>query len=179
MTDHLSILDVKSRAKLAETSPEEMEAIIAQLNDDDPRRARDAAWVMTHFTQQQIASLQPRQDKFIDKVLHTDNTALRRLLMNIIERQEFHEEDLRTDFLDFCLAHMASPDEPPGVQTLCMKLAYRQCQFFPELLREFRLALTLMPTDGYAVSITGLRRKLLKATSQLDKEAFEDLHLKE
>lgn len=49
---------------------------------------------------------------------------------------ELREEDLRTDFLDFCLNHMIDPEEYPGIQSLCMKLAYRMAQFYPELMEE-------------------------------------------
>ena len=34
-------------------------------------------------------------------------------------------------------------DEFLGVQTLCVKLAYRMCGFFPELMEEFRRSLGL------------------------------------
>lgn len=157
----IGIAEVKALAKKC-LDTDTMMALVDRIHDDDPHVARDAAWVMTHFTTEQVALLQPRMDEFIDVVLQTDNGALRRLLLNIVERLTTDEENLRSDFLDFCLAHMAAPDEHPGVQTLCMKLAYRQCSFYPELLNEFRLALTLMPPDGYAVSVKGLRRKMLR-----------------
>ena len=45
--------------------------------------------------------------------MQTDNSSVRRLTLNIIERLEMNEDDLRTDFLDFCFEHMVSIEEFP------------------------------------------------------------------
>ena len=71
------------------------------------------------------------------------------------------EHTLRTDFLDFCLEHMASVGEPPGVQALCMKLAFRMCQFYPELSEELRRTLESMDADSYKPAVVGLIKKIL------------------
>ncbi len=157
----IGISDVKAMSQEARC-PEVMKKIVDTVHSDDPVEARNAAWVMTHFTDEQVMMLMPRQNEFIDLILTTGNSSLRRLLLNIIERQEIKEENLRTDFLDFCLEHTSSPTEQPGIQSLCMKLAYRQCRFYPELMEEFRNMLQLMQ-DGYAKSVMGLRRKFLSA----------------
>lgn len=83
------------------------------------------------------------------------------LTMNIIERLEINEEDLQTDFLDFCLEHMVSIEEFPGVQTLCMKLAYRMCSFYPELMDELKLTLETMAIEYYKPAVKGLRQRIL------------------
>ena len=72
-----------------------------------------------------------------------------------------NEEDLRTDFLDFCLEHMASIEEFPGVQTLCMKLAYRMCCFYPELMDELKRTLEMMDIEYYKPAVKGLRQRIL------------------
>ena len=83
------------------------------------------------------------------------------LTLNIIERLEINEEDLQTDFLDFCLEHMVSIEEFPGVQTLCMKLAYRMCSFYPELMDELKLTLETMAIEYYKPAVKGLRQRIL------------------
>ena len=83
------------------------------------------------------------------------------LTQNIIERLEINEEDLQTDFLDFCLEHMVSIEEFPGVQTLCMKLAYRMCSFYPELMDELKLTLETMAIEYYKPAVKGLRQRIL------------------
>ena len=72
------------------------------------------------------------------------------------------EEDLRTDFLDFCLEHMISVKEFPGIQAVCMKLAYRMCAFYPALMGELKRTIEGMDMTFYTPAVKGLRSKILK-----------------
>jgi len=83
------------------------------------------------------------------------------LTLNIIERLTLEEDDLRTDFLDFCFEHMVSVEEFPGIQTLCMKLAYRMCTFYPELMDELKRTLEAMEIDYYKSAVKCLRKRIL------------------
>ncbi len=65
------------------------------------------------------------------------------------------------DFLDFCFEHMMKVDEFPGIQSLCMKFAYRMCLFYPEQMDELKRTLVAMETDYYIPATKGLRRKIL------------------
>jgi hypothetical protein len=76
-------------------------------------------------------------------------------------RLTLEEDDLRTDFLDFCFEHMVSIEEFPGIQTLCMKLAYRMCTFYPELMDELKRSLEAMEIDYYKPAVKGLRKRIL------------------
>ena len=71
------------------------------------------------------------------------------------------EDNLRADFLDFCMEHMVAGDEFPGVQTLCMKLAYRMCKLYPELMEEFMRIIDAMEIDYYKPAVKGLRSRIL------------------
>lgn len=145
------------------------EMILSFLKDEDPHVSRNAAWVMTHFSQKLKRELRCRQNEFVDIILNADkNPGLRRLLLNVVEFQGIAEEDLRTDFLDFCLEHMRLPEEQPGIQALCMKLSFEQCKFFPELMHEFKETLLIMQ-NGYAVSMVGLRTRMLKKIERFEK----------
>ena len=104
--------------------------------DSDYRVARSALWGLTKATNEELSDLQVILNELIDKAMQTENSSVRRLTLNIIERLTLEEDDMRTDFLDFCFEHMVSIEEYPGIQTLCMKLAYRMCTFYPELMDE-------------------------------------------
>ena len=127
--------------------------------EEDIRVARNAAWVLTHKSPTEIRTLP--QDGLIDLSLATPDTSLRRLTLCLVERQGIAAEEVRTDFLDFCLLHMRLPQEPPGVQALCMKLAFRMCQFYPELSEELRRTLESMDADSYRPAVVGLIKKIL------------------
>ena len=134
--------------------------------DADYRVARSALWGLTKASDKELSQLQGLLDELIDQAMHTENSSVRRLTLNIIERLELTEDNLRADFLDFCMEHMVAGDEFPGVQTLCMKLACRMCSFYPELMEEFKRVVDTMEIDYYKPAIRGLRRKILSGKFQ-------------
>ena len=129
--------------------------------DSDYRVARSALWGLTKATNEELSDLQVILNELIDKAMQTENSSVRRLTLNIIERLTLEEDDMRTDFLDFCFEHMVSIEEFPGIQTLCMKLAYRMCSFYPELMDELKRTIEAMEIDYYKPAVKGLRKKIL------------------
>ena len=134
--------------------------------DTDYRVARSALWGLTKASDIELSQLQVLLDEMIEQAMHTENSSVRRLTLNIIERLELTEDHLRADFLDFCMEHMVAGDEFPGIQTLCMKLACRMCSFYPELMEEFKRVVDTMEIDYYKPAIRGLRRKILSGKFQ-------------
>lgn len=131
------------------------------MHSDDERVARNAFWSLTKATDKELFQLQPILNDLIDLALTTPSSSVRRLSLNIIERLEMKEDDLRTDFLDFCLEHMADADELPGIQSISMKLAYRMCKFYPELLAEFKTTLESMEPDFFKPAVNCVRNRIL------------------
>ena len=129
--------------------------------DSDYRVARSALWGLTKATNEELSELQVVLNELIDQAMQTENSSVRRLTLNTIERLTLDEDDLRTDFLDFCFEHMVSIEEFPGIQTLCMKLAYRMCTFYPELMDELKRTLEAMEIDYYKPAVKILRERIL------------------
>ena len=129
--------------------------------DSDYRVARSALWGLTKATDKELSELQTILNELINQAMQTDNSSVRRLTLNIIERLKMNEDELRTDFLDFCFEHMVSIEEFSGIQTLCMKLAYRMCSFYPELMDELKRTIEVMEIDYYKPAIKCLRKKIL------------------
>ena len=127
----------------------------------DYRVARSALWGLTKADKSELSQLQPMLDDLIDLAMQTENSSVRRLSLNIVERLSMTEDDLRTDFLDFCLDRMVSIEEFPGIQAVCMKLAFRMCQFYPELADELRRTLEAMEIDYYKPAVKGVRKRIL------------------
>ena len=128
---------------------------------DDYRVARSALWGLTKASREDLSQLQVILDKFINQAMQTDNSSVRRLSLNVVERLKQNEEDLRTDFLDFCFEHMMDVEEFPGIQSVCMKLAFRMCSFYPELMDELKRTLEAMEIDYYKPAVRGVRSKIL------------------
>ena len=129
--------------------------------DSDYRVARSALWGLTKATDKELSALQALLNELINQAMQTDNSSVRRLTLNIIERLTLDEDDLRTDFLDFCFEHMISIEEFSGIQTLCMKLAYRMCTFYPELTDELKRTIDAMEIDYYKPAVKCLRKRIL------------------
>ena len=129
--------------------------------DSDYRVARSALWGLTKATDKELSALQALLNELINQAMQTDNSSVRRLTLNIIECLTLDEDDLRTDFLDFCFEHMISIEEFSGIQTLCMKLAYRMCTFYPELTDELKRTIDAMEIDYYKPAVKCLRKRIL------------------
>lgn len=132
---------------------------------DDYRVARSALWGLTKATNEELSQLQVILNDLIDLAMRTESSSVRRLSLNIIERLEIKEDELRTDFLDFCFDHMMNIEEFPGIQTLCMKLAFCMSKFYPELMDELKRTLEGMEIEYYKPAVKGVRSKIL--TSKL------------
>ena len=128
---------------------------------EDYRVARSALWGLTKANKEEISQLQVILNEFIDQAMQTDNSSVRRLSLNVVERLELKEEDLRTDFLDFCFDHMMDVEEYPGIQSVCMKLAFRMCKFYPELMDELKRTLEAMEIDYYKPAVKCVRSRIL------------------
>lgn len=131
------------------------------MHNEDHHVARNALWGLTKANKTEIAQLQPLLDNLIDLSMTTGNASVRRLSLNIVERLTIREDKVRTDFLDFCLLHMTDINEYPGIQSLCMKLAFRMCAFFPELAGELKRTIEAMETDYYSPAVKSVRNKIL------------------
>ena len=129
--------------------------------DDDDMVARSALWGLTKASAKELSQLQVLLNDLIDQAMQTDNSSVRRLSLNVVERLKMEEDDLRTDFLDFCFNTMLS-DEPIGVKSLAIKLTYAQSVHYPELLEEFNTALQMMEPEVLPAALKHLRGKMLK-----------------
>ena len=127
----------------------------------DYRVARSALWGLTKANREELSQLQVILNDFINQAMQTENSSVRRLSLNIVERLEMKEDDLRTDFLDFCFEHMIDVEEFPGIQSVCMKLAFRMCSFYPELMDELKRTLEAMEIDYYKPAVKCVRNRIL------------------
>ena len=76
--------------------------------------------------------------------------------------QEIYQEVKTTgDFLDFCFDHMMDVEEYPGIQSVCMKLAFRMCKLYPELMDELKRTLEAMEIDYYKPAVKCVRNRIL------------------
>ena len=129
--------------------------------DEDSRVARNALWGLTKANDEELSALRVILDELINLAMRTDNSSVRRLTLNVIERLPIEEDDLRTDFLDFCFEHLFNPNELPGIQAVCAKVAFGMCKFHPELMDELKRTLEGMEIDYYKPAVKSIRNRIL------------------
>lgn len=138
------------------------EEIYELIFDEDDIVSYQALWVCTHFTEQEIEWLCSKQNELIDEVLICPHSGKRRMLLNLLYQQPINNLE-RLDILDFCMERMISRQEPPSVQSLCIKLAYELTRSIPELQQELRAILEIMEPELLVPAIRSTRKNILKA----------------
>ena len=86
----------------------------------------------------------------------------RRLMLQLLLRQPFEEESLRSDFIDFCIAKITACSQPYAIRSYCMKLAYEQMKYYPELLEELRMALDMLEQEVLSPGMLSAKRQIMK-----------------
>ena len=130
--------------------------------DNDRRVAVNALWVFTHFAVVDNEWLYAKHDQLIDRCLKEQDATKLRLMLNLLLRQPYTEEDIRTDFIDYCLMQLTDPKSPYAVRALCIKLAYEQMRYWPELLNELRQTLEMISCEPLSPGLRSAWRQVMK-----------------
>lgn len=130
--------------------------------DDDRRVAVNALWTFTHFDADDNVWLFAKHDQLIDRCMKEHDTTKLRLILSILLRQPFEKETIRTDFIDFCLARITDARAPYAIRALCIKLAYEQMRYWPELLDELRQTLEMISCEPLSSGLHSAWRQVMK-----------------
>ena len=129
--------------------------------DEDDRVAFNALHAMSHFDLANNEWLYCKQDELIDRVMKEEHVGKRRLMLNLLLRQPFEEEFLRSDFIDFCVSKITACAQPYAIRAYCMKLAYGQMKYYPELLSELKTALDMLEQETLSPGLASAKRQIL------------------
>ena len=130
--------------------------------DADRRVATNALWVFTHFSAVDNEWLYAKHDQLIDRCLKEKDTTKLRLMLNLLLRQPYTEEAIRTDFIDFCQTRLADTKSPYAVRAQCIKLAYVQMRYWPELLNELCQTLEMISCEHLSPGLRSAWRQVMK-----------------
>lgn len=130
--------------------------------DADRRVATNALWVFTHFSAADNEWLYAKHNQLIDRCLKEKDATKLRLMLNLLQRQHYLEEEIRTDFIDYCLMRLTDPKSPYAVRAQCIKLAYEQMKHWPELLNELRQTLEMISCEPLSPGLRSAWRQVMK-----------------
>lgn len=162
LSQRIRMSDIHEIISWSQGSDERKKQLYDLLFDEEDIVAYQAGWVCSHFGPDENSWLYDKREELIDEVLICQHPGKRRLLLTLLFRQPAMEPP-RVDFLDFCMERMISREELPGVQSLCMKLAYGLCRSIPELLKEYQALLEIMEPHLLPTSMRTVRKNVLKA----------------
>ncbi|MDR2955290.1 MAG: hypothetical protein LBV43_09435 [Prevotella sp.] len=161
LSGRIGMDDIQEILRLTQQSNKQKEELYNLVLDDDETIGYHAAWILTHLSSADNKWLYNKKDELINEVLVCKHGGKRRVMLNLLYKQPL-TNPLRVDFLDFCLERMISVQELPGVQSLCMKIAYELCRPIPELTQELKAILEMIEGD-LCPAIRTVRRNILKA----------------
>ena len=130
--------------------------------DDDRRVAVNALWAFTHFAADDNVWLFAKHDQLIDRSLKEHDTTKLRLMLNLLLSRRFTVEVIRPDFIDFCLARLTDTRAPYAIRAQCIKLAYEQMRYWPELLDELRQTLNMISCEPLSPGLRSAWKQVMK-----------------
>lgn len=165
LSKNIRMADIRNIVQWVQTTDADsaMRMLYNLMFDADRRVSDNAAWIFIHLGTVGSRWLYPRWNALVDEVMRTTSNTKRRLLLVLLLQLPMNQDNLRTDFLDFCLSCSCSKDESTSVKTLSIKLSYEQCKYYPELLQELKSTLELMEPDRLSTGVRTVRNKVLKS----------------
>ena len=130
--------------------------------DENERVAFNALWALSHFDEANNPWLFQKHDDLIDRVLLEKSMTKLRLMLSLLIRQPFEEATLRSDFIDYCIAKITACSYPYAIRAYCMKLAYEQMKYYPELLTELKAALDMLEQEALSPGLASAKRQVMK-----------------
>ena len=130
--------------------------------DENERVAFNALWALSHFDEANNPWLYAKHNDLIDRVLLEKSMTKLRLMLSLLIRQPFEEATLRSDFIDYCIAKITACSYPYAIRAYCMKLAYEQMKYYPELLTELKAALDMLEQEALSPGLASAKRQVMK-----------------
>lgn len=169
LSERFHIEDIREILHFIQDDERLREEIYQLIFDVDTTVSYQALWVCTHFSKPEVEWLTKKQNELIDATLVCPHSGKRRMMLNLLCQQQTADPP-RVDLLDFCIERMTSRQEPPGVQSLCIKLAYQLTRSIPELQQELRTMLEIMEPELLVPAIRSVHRNTLKAIKNTGKK---------
>ena len=130
--------------------------------DEDDRVAFNALHALSHFDLANNEWLYSKHENLIDRVMKEQHVGKCRLMLNLLLRQPFEKDSLRSDFIDFCIAKITACTQPYAIRAYCIKLAYEQMKYYPELLEELKIALDMLEQEDLSPGLLSGKKNVMK-----------------
>lgn len=138
------------------------ECLFDLTDDADRRIAYNAFWVLSRLVAVDNSWIITKRDILIDRVMAEQTDGIRRQILAVLLHLPFDKEHLRSDFVDFCLEKIPLNRETCAVRVYCLRLAFEQCKFYPELLQELQAVLAMVDGEPLPAGLYAARADIRK-----------------
>ena len=139
-----------------------LDALLSFLREREDSLRWRAAWPLEKVASQCPSLLIDERSRMKALAMQADTPdGLRRLLLGILHHLP-DDEVFDVAFFNFLLDVMLSLQSPPGVQSLAMKLAYRQGKSNSDLHKEFLCIIRNQEFDYYSAGVRSVAKKCLE-----------------
>lgn len=166
LSNRLDKRELENIAEWASYNMENRERLFLLASTDKCKTASNALWSLTHLRKDCNDWLQSKQNSFIDLLLNEDNTAKKRMILQILREQEFKAEDIRVDFLNFCLSNINAESEQYAIRCFSLYTAFKMCRHYPELMVELKERIGMLSKEPLS---PGMRCAVRKVNAQIQK----------
>lgn len=166
LQDKISLTEIRTITEEISGNREFLSKLWRSVSSDDRRTGVNALWVMSHLPDADSEWLVSLRDEMIDILLKESDVAKKRMLLQILRDQDYEADNIRSDFLDYCLSKINSECEPYAVRCFSLYAAFKMCKNFPELIAELELHLELLRMQHLS---PGLQSALRQTEKQIRK----------
>ena len=143
-----------------------VKALYHLLSDTEQRIAYNAAWLLSCSDGKVIKFLIRYQNQLIDLLIGTKDKSFARILFSILRRQTFEKNNLRTDFLDFCLNQIVNTNQAIAIRAHAIYVSYSLCKAYPELLNELFMTLQMLESETLSAGLLHARKAIMTAIKE-------------
>lgn len=166
LSQRLNLPEVKRLASWASESTESRKQLWYLVDSDDRQTSVNALWTITHLPDAEEEWLQSLRDEMIERLLVETDASKKRMLLQLLREQDYDADNIRTDFLDYCMSKINSECEPYAVRCFSIYCAFKMCRHFPELVTELEEHLDMM---AYQSLSPGLKSALRQTKARICK----------
>ncbi|MDE6295268.1 MAG: hypothetical protein K2M03_04305, partial [Muribaculaceae bacterium] len=94
----------------------------------------------------------------INILLTSTDITINRMLLTLLRNMEYSPEEIRIDFLDYCLSKINAESEPYAIRCFSLYTAYKMCIHFPELIAELENHLEMMQCQSLSPGLKSALR---------------------
>ncbi len=140
---------------------------LIKLKDNEKASWR-AAWACEKLCEIAPELFMDKRSEMMQLAITQKNDSKKRLLLSMLYDLPL-KDVFSTNFLNTCLDWMFSPKESIGVQALSIRMAYKLCEYEPELLPELQLYLESAETEYMSTGVKTTVKNVLKKINKKKK----------